>query len=297
MPKPTVFISYRRNPDEDLATYLYEKMTSWGVDVFWDIEKLRSGLFDTALKHEIVTRDIFVIILSPQTLESEWVCKELALAISRNKHIVPIMANGFDFYAAKLTPDIEIVQRYHGIPYNAANREMALGKLREAVGAKGRVPIISILAVLVILIGIGISVFSQFFGNILPVVATATPTVEMATATDEVELPTITLTATPIVEIPTTIPTTTMMSIATATIIINETGFPCNGEIVFTTGALSNIVRALPSNTAPSRPPVQQGSMVIITQSQITLGDLWYEIEYGENTGWIRDLHITPINC
>lgn len=78
---------------------------------------------------------------------------------------------------------------------------------------------------------------------------------------------------------PTDIPTTTG-------------GFPCQGQIVFTSGALLNQVKVLPSDTSPARPPVQQGSTVTIIASQRNEGRRWYQIEYGDNSGWIPDDYV-----
>jgi len=69
-------------------------------------------------------------------------------------------------------------------------------------------------------------------------------------------------------------------------------GFPCDGQIVFTTGALLNQVRVLPSTTSPARPPVQQGATVTITASQVNSAGNWYQMTYGSNTGWILDDYI-----
>lgn len=262
MSKSTVFLSYRRNPDEDLATNLYEKMTSWGLDVFWDIEKLGGGRFDLALEREIITRDAFMVILSPHTLESEWVRKEIALALRHEKQIIPILANGFDFYQASLPSELDDLQRINGIPYSAATRERALRLLKARLGVQQRrLWILPALVLVVFLLGGGLA-FSQLSNNAISDAPASPPTTEVS-ATSETQ------------------PTR------------NETGFPCEGEIIFSSGGLLNQVRSLPNNSAMNMPPVQQGSTVTISNQRVDGRSTWYAIEYGENSGWIRDLYVT----
>lgn len=66
--------------------------------------------------------------------------------------------------------------------------------------------------------------------------------------------------------------------------------FPCDGQITGIAGLL-NQVHALPSETAPSRPAVQQGSAVTVLRTASDFGETWYEINYnsGADTGWIPE--------
>lgn len=111
-----------------------------------------------------------------------------------------------------------------------------------------------------------------------------------------IALPQVSQPTTATIDIPTAAPTATFAENSTPTTLTNN-GFPCEGEIVFTTGALLNVVRAIPSNTAPSRPPVQQGTIINIVNSQNVRGSLWYEIEYEGNSGWLTEDFITDTTC
>ncbi|MBR1373752.1 toll/interleukin-1 receptor domain-containing protein, partial [bacterium] len=51
--KYQIFISYRRVGGEDLARLLDYKLTDRGFKVFFDVESLRSGAFNTALFEKI----------------------------------------------------------------------------------------------------------------------------------------------------------------------------------------------------------------------------------------------------
>ena len=51
--KNHIFISYRRDGGEIMAHTLHDKLTARGFQVFYDIESLKSGTFNTKLYEEI----------------------------------------------------------------------------------------------------------------------------------------------------------------------------------------------------------------------------------------------------
>lgn len=128
---------------------------------------------------------------------------------------------------------------------------------------------------------------------------TATPTStdtpepsDTATATDTPE-PTETPTATA-TRRPTSTPTNTPRATSTP-----AQSYPCDGQIPGVSGLL-NQVHVQPSETSPSRSPVQRGSTVTILREASDFGETWYEIEYngGDDRGWIPDEFVQPLaNC
>lgn len=86
-----VFISYSRK-DIRFARRLAGDLEKAGFDVWWDISDLKGGddwvrLIPTAIaesKH-------FIVLLSPDSIKSEWVSKEYTYAIANRKRIVPAM--------------------------------------------------------------------------------------------------------------------------------------------------------------------------------------------------------------
>lgn len=121
------------------------------------------------------------------------------------------------------------------------------------------------------------------------------------TATSTATLPPTSLaTTTPIPTTPPAIlPATPAATMPVPTLSPTQ-GYPCDGTIVFTTGALLNQVKVIPQKNAPGQPPVQQGSTVQILAKQTNDGITWYQITYnnGANTGWIPDEYVTPsANC
>lgn len=97
-----IFISYRRNGGEYTAKILRDHLDEMGYRVFFDVESLRSGDFNTKLYSVIDECTDFLLILSPGALdrcaqEGDWVRREVEYALEKGKNIVPVMLRGFEF--------------------------------------------------------------------------------------------------------------------------------------------------------------------------------------------------------
>ena len=97
-----VFISYRRSGGEYTAKILRDRLEDMGYRVFFDVESLRSGYFNTKLYSVIDECRDFLLILSPGALDrcanpDDWVRLEVERALAQEKNIIPIMLRGFDF--------------------------------------------------------------------------------------------------------------------------------------------------------------------------------------------------------
>lgn len=95
-----IFISYRRDGGEFFGKILSDKLIAKGYSVFFDVESLRSGLFNTQLYQVIDQCQDFILILSPHALDrcvnpGDWVCSEIAYAIEKKKNIVPVVMRDF----------------------------------------------------------------------------------------------------------------------------------------------------------------------------------------------------------
>lgn len=95
-----VFISYRRDGGFEMARLLYEQLKSIGLNVFFDLEELRSGQFNVKLYKAIEDSTNFMLVLPPNSLdrckfEDDWLRLEVEYAIKKNKNIIPVMMNGF----------------------------------------------------------------------------------------------------------------------------------------------------------------------------------------------------------
>lgn len=121
----SIFISYRRDGGEVMAQLLYDRLVTKGFSVFYDIESLKSGPFDTKLYQEIEAADYILVILPPQGLdrcryEEDWVRQEIRHALRLGKPIVPVMMRGFEF-PANLPDDIAGISRCNGVRFDDMN--------------------------------------------------------------------------------------------------------------------------------------------------------------------------------
>ena len=114
-----IFISYRRQGGEALAYLIFEKLSYLGYKIFYDIESLSSGKFNTKLYEVIdICKDV-VVILPPGGLDrcndpEDWLRQEIAYAISQNKNLIPVFMNGFE-WPDDMPKDIIELKNYNGL--------------------------------------------------------------------------------------------------------------------------------------------------------------------------------------
>jgi hypothetical protein len=94
--KQKVFISYSRK-DIKFARRLATDLENAGFDVWWDISDLQGGDdWVRFIPAAIETSRFFVVLLSPDSVKSEWVSKEYSYALRLRKKIVPAMIRQCD---------------------------------------------------------------------------------------------------------------------------------------------------------------------------------------------------------
>ncbi|MDX2076673.1 MAG: SUMF1/EgtB/PvdO family nonheme iron enzyme [bacterium] len=97
----TVFISYRRTVSKDRALFVFDYLQKQGYDVFIDIEKINSGLFDKVIANQIRTRQHFIVLLNKGSLEgcqnqNDWLRREIEEALHYGRNIIPIKDEDVD---------------------------------------------------------------------------------------------------------------------------------------------------------------------------------------------------------
>lgn len=86
-----IFISYSRK-DIDFVRKLAGDLETAGYDVWWDITDLSGGDdWVRNIPEAIKTSQYFIVVLTPNSIESDWVRKEYTQALSLRKKIIPIM--------------------------------------------------------------------------------------------------------------------------------------------------------------------------------------------------------------
>ncbi len=114
-----IFISYRRDGGDALAGRIADRLIASGFKVFYDVETMRSGQFNSQILDAISQCDDFLIILPPNALDrcvnvDDWLRIELSYALKNNKNIIPIMMRNFTF-PQTLPDDIDQIRYMEGI--------------------------------------------------------------------------------------------------------------------------------------------------------------------------------------
>ncbi|MGD8404826.1 MAG: toll/interleukin-1 receptor domain-containing protein [Anaerolineales bacterium] len=90
-PKQQVFISYSRK-DIKFARRLANDLENVGFEAWWDISDLKGGDdWVRVIPTAIAASQFFVVLLSPDSILSEWVSKEYTYALVNRMKIVPAM--------------------------------------------------------------------------------------------------------------------------------------------------------------------------------------------------------------
>lgn len=94
-----IFISYKRNPDATVAEQIYNELESRGYLTFLDRTGLEGGSrFPERIISAIQSSKLFILLLSNATRKSDWVKKEIDIAIKKAKKneliIVPVICDG-----------------------------------------------------------------------------------------------------------------------------------------------------------------------------------------------------------
>ncbi|MCQ2347794.1 MAG: toll/interleukin-1 receptor domain-containing protein [Paludibacteraceae bacterium] len=163
MTKYSVFISYRRT-GFDTANLIAEKLRFMGYSVFFDVESLRGGKFNEQLFQVIDSCTDMVLVLPKDALnrcadKDDWVRKEVMYAMLKQKNIVPVMLNDFD-WPNPMPSGMEDLKDYQAVPASDRNTfDLAMQRLASYLKAPHRrrimlTRVMGIVAVVLALLGI-----------------------------------------------------------------------------------------------------------------------------------------------
>jgi hypothetical protein len=90
-----IFISYARKDGSVLAEFLHERLTFCGYDVWKDNHDLGFGEnFPGGIASALESSQEFIILISPASINSEWVMNEVNMAMAASLKIMPIVLGG-----------------------------------------------------------------------------------------------------------------------------------------------------------------------------------------------------------
>lgn len=106
----SVFFSYS-TLDADLAGEIRDSLDELGIDTFLAHRTIvPSKEWRIEIKSELIKRNVFILLLTPNTHTSDWIDQEVGMAIAQRKTIIPVSAPtapyGFvaDFQAVDINP-------------------------------------------------------------------------------------------------------------------------------------------------------------------------------------------------
>lgn len=97
-----IFLSYSRH-DQEFVDTIARNLEGQGLQVWVDQQDIAAGEeWRAAITNAISVCDAFLVILSPNCVASKNVVKELSIAESKDRHIIPIM-----FQTCEISPEME----------------------------------------------------------------------------------------------------------------------------------------------------------------------------------------------
>ena len=116
---------------------IFKALRAHDYDVFWDIESIDSGTFETLILNQIAARAHFLVVLTPGTLErtsqeGDWLRREIEHAIELKRNIVPVLMKGFNFRneSQYCTGKLAQLPRFNGLNIPVGYFDEAMLKLK-----------------------------------------------------------------------------------------------------------------------------------------------------------------------
>jgi len=139
--KYNIFISYRRKGGYDTAKLVYDRLRLDGYSVFFDIDALENGNFDSELERKIKKCKDYLLILNPGVFDrfrepgydakEDWVRQEIICALQAKKNVIPLTLDGF-VYPKSLPDDIKEISRKNSIELNPKHFDTAYEKMKNS---------------------------------------------------------------------------------------------------------------------------------------------------------------------
>lgn len=132
-----IFVSHS-HVDNDWCRGFVQVLQSVGYDVWYDERGLSAGAaWLTTIQREIQDREIFIVILSPNSWASDWVQDELQLALTTRRRIVPVVYKQTSIQGFLLTRQwIDAT----GLNFAAAARRVIVSLEQESYGKNSNAP-------------------------------------------------------------------------------------------------------------------------------------------------------------
>ena len=119
-----VFISYSRK-DLNFVQGFAQTLMSNGVDVWWDLSSMQGGDdWTDAIPQAIENCEMVIVVLSPKSIQSDWVQKEYTYALNHKKRVIPVLYQACEIPFALVNINYIDIQ---GPKYQEAGKSRAAG--------------------------------------------------------------------------------------------------------------------------------------------------------------------------
>jgi hypothetical protein len=130
-----IFVSYSRQ-DTQFVDRFIESLVQMGYDIWMDRQNIGGGaLWQNAISDGLFNSQIYVIILSPNSVSSNAVLAELNAAVEYKKTILPIRFQRFEF-----PPSLQWLAQRNWIDFHEQGFQNGLMKLTQAFATYGTIP-------------------------------------------------------------------------------------------------------------------------------------------------------------
>lgn len=149
-----IFINYRREDTPDAAARIHRELAStFGAkNLFMDVDNLLAGQrFDSELEKALAECDVLIVVIGPRwmsalehrqkTSERDYVREEIAAALKRQIHIIPVLVNAAHLPSGRVLPEdiCDLVKHQkHDVRHEHFSRDVA--PLIEAIKLLRRPP-------------------------------------------------------------------------------------------------------------------------------------------------------------
>ncbi|MEM9750008.1 MAG: AAA family ATPase [Pseudomonadota bacterium] len=134
----TTFISYP-SKEKARAETLRTVLTSNGLRPWMDDKKLNAGEKITkAIKAAILEKEIFVVILTKEVTKRSYVLREIDIALSEGKTIVPIVQSAAAAKLRKLDPRLDQVLDRRGVSFSDRLTKNVCQKVAQLIKGRSR---------------------------------------------------------------------------------------------------------------------------------------------------------------
>lgn len=170
--KYDVFISYRREGGLDCARTIFTELKRRGFRCFFDFKELKTGKFTDGIHQAVRNCRYFVLVLTDGALDrcitdsDDWVRKEIELALSLGKPIIPVCPSGNRRgfpeglpETLSVLPSIQISQLARDDLFDASMNAIVRDRLSgsKIVSVRRRLPLLGVVStILAIVIALGV---------------------------------------------------------------------------------------------------------------------------------------------